>query len=40
MIQNPVVGRPHFQQDGEPPHYETVVREFLNTRVPGQGIRI
>jgi hypothetical protein len=27
-----------FQQDGAPPHYLEEVREYLNTRFPGQWI--
>jgi hypothetical protein len=29
-------GRIHFQQDGTHPHYLGEVREYLNTRFPGQ----
>jgi hypothetical protein len=31
-------GRTHFQQHGAPPHYVREVREYLNTRFPGQWI--
>lgn len=28
----------HFQQDGAPPHYALIVREWLNTNLPGRWI--
>jgi hypothetical protein len=36
QLENDQEGRIHFQQDGAPPVYHGEMREYFNTRFPGQ----